>query len=142
VPALDEQVGILMRRVRHEFVYGAALTLLCACRLTQVALVSVRNETPQDLVVYTILPGDPIDRTPVKLTPNQEIGVLKYEEPTSQVTPISEQVRGIRVDSKECLGTLIDGSRMQMASYRLTRPRRWIIRVNPAILRAAGCHIQ
>ena len=59
------------------------LATLQSCRLTEVALVTVRNETKVDVAVKVRLPGQSDFQEDLRLKPAEERTILKYEEPRS-----------------------------------------------------------
>ena len=115
-----------------------AVVAFLSCRVTEVALVTVRNETPAQVAVHVRLPGNPRFRDDVVLKPAEEATILKYEEPKTGVQPLPSLVDGIQVVAGACTGTLetADGTR---AAVRTDHPRRWTIRVTPEVVRASGC---
>ena len=115
------------------------LTLaLSSCRLTEVALVTVRNETPAELGVKVRLPGDPRFQEDRPLPPAQENVLLKYEEPRSEARPMSALVDGLELTTGVCRAKL-EGAAVAAAAVRTEHPRRWTVKVTPELLRSSGC---
>src|SRR4029078_5678176 len=101
MPLVDEHADI---RVRPPW-WLAALALL-SCRLTEVALVTVRNETKADVAIHVRLPGDPQFRDDLVLRPAEERAILKYEEPKSTARSLPSLIDGLQVVSGPCTSTL------------------------------------
>ena len=114
-----------------------ALTVT-SCRLTEVALVTVRNETPAALGVKVRLPGDPTFQDDRPLPPAQENVLLRYEEPRSEARPMSALVDGLELVAGACVARL-EGAAVAAAAVRTEHPRRWTVKVTPELLRTAGC---
>jgi hypothetical protein len=141
---MDEQARVLdlpfcsPLRVRL-IAAGVVAVVLCACRFTEAALVTVLNETSSDITVYTLLPSDGAgDDVPIRLAAHEEGAVVKYEEPRGEVLPLSANVRGIRVVTDDCT-VVVTGASIRAASHRRESRRHWVIRVAPETLRALGC---
>jgi hypothetical protein len=115
----------------------AALLLSPSCRLTEVAVVTVRNETVSDLTVHVRLPGDEDFREDLTLESAQESTVLKYGE-SGEATPLPQLIDELRLVSGTCVGTL-DAATVAELAERSTRARRWTLRVTPGLLRRSGC---
>jgi hypothetical protein len=121
----------------------ASLLLLAAaavlsCRVTEVALVTVRNDTRADVAVRVRLPGSPTFRDDLMLKPTDERTILKYEEQKSAAQALPSLVDGLQVVVGPCMGTL-DTADVARAAVRTEHPRRWTVLVTPAVLRASGC---
>jgi hypothetical protein len=111
---------------------------ISSCRLTEVALVTVRNETPAELGVKVRLPGDPRFQEDRPLPPAQENVLLKYEEPRSETRPMSALVDGLELMAGACVAKL-EGAAVAAAAVRTEHPRRWTVKVTPELLSASGC---
>lgn len=133
MPSVDEHTGVRM----NLWLSIAALTVL-SCRVTEVALVTVRNETKASVTVHVRLPGDPQFRDDVVLNPAEERTILKYEEPKSKAQPMPSLVDGLQIVTGPCTSTL-ENADVARAAVRTERPRRWTVRVTPATLHASGC---
>jgi hypothetical protein len=136
---MDEQACLLGELLRLVAAGLVAVTL-CACRFTEVALVTVLNETSSDITVYTVLPrsdgtGDDV---PVRLAAHEEGAIVKYEEPRGEVLPLSANLRAIRVVAGDCVVVMTGDSMRGVARRRASR-RHWVIHVGSETLRALGC---
>ena len=116
----------------------ALLLALASCRLTEVALVTVRNETGGPLAVRARLPGDPAFREDLALQPAQESTLVKYEEPRHEARALPSLVDGLKVEASGCVATL-EAPAVARAAVRTEQPRRWTVRVTPELLKSAGC---
>jgi len=114
-----------------------ALTLV-SCRFTEMALVTVRNETVYDLAVHLRLPGDEAFREDLILESGQESTLLKYEEPGGVARPLPEVIEALKLITDACVATL-EAPAVAAATLRVPFQRRWLLRVTPALLRASGC---
>jgi hypothetical protein len=114
------------------------LVLLGSCRFTEMALVTVRNETTVELSVHVRLPGDEAFREDLLLESGQESSLLKYEEPGGQARPVLEVIEALKLVTATCALTL-EGPALAQATLRVPYHRRWLLRVTPVLLRQAGC---
>ena len=83
--------GIGILRTRNGLLAGITLVTalgLSACRLTEVALVTVRNDTRAPVAVELRIPGEAVFRDDLMLAPADEGTLLKYEEPRRHARPI------------------------------------------------------
>jgi len=163
VSAVDEQARILSlgessRRVptcarspircRRRCRGGAlaAAFLICVvsigatgCAWTEVALVSVQNETPATVHVRSRLRGNTAFENPFDLTPAEQRPLMKYEEGRFTVEPISNLVLVLEVVTPAgCILRLDDGA-LQRTATRDPDARRWTVHVRPDALAAATC---
>ena len=115
-----------------------ALLLAASCRFTDMALVTVRNETTTDVTVYVRLPGDEQFREDLLLESGQESALLKYEEPGTTPRPVLEVIEALKLVTATCAVTL-EGPALTQATLRVPYHRRWLLRVTPALLQAARC---
>jgi hypothetical protein len=132
----------VMTSVRPLFCASVILaaTAGVGCRLTEVAIVTVRNETTADLTVHTRFPGDVEYNEDRLLRPADERAVLKYEEPRASVTPLSELVVGLRFRTAfGCITAPLESSALFGVSVRDNERRRWTVRITDELLRSKGC---
>lgn len=134
MPSMDEHPHVRMTASRLLLVAATVLS----CRMTEVALVTVRNETKSDVAIHVRLPGDPTFRDDLDLKPAEEKTLLKYEEQGSTAQPLPSLVDGLQVVAGPCTSTL-DTTAVARAAVRTEKPRRWTVLVTPALLRASGC---
>ena len=144
---VDEQAHflrlLLRRRLTPRFLFAGGVLVAMAgsgCRLTEVAIVTVRNETTADFTIHTRLRGDTGYNEDRLLRPTEERAVLKYEEPRSGVTPLSELIVALRFRTASgCTTAPLESSALTGASVRDRERRRWTVRVTNEVLRTEGC---
>jgi type II secretory pathway predicted ATPase ExeA len=130
-------------RARHVEVVHALLIALSfaagGCATTEVAIITVRNETSAELAVQPRLHGQGELDEAVTLRPSEERVMIKYEEPPSRPTPVSRYIEGLRVTTAaRCEGAL-DSSAVTGAAERSRDRRRWTIRLTSQLLRTLAC---
>jgi hypothetical protein len=137
MPPLDEQARLLDTRL---WVLAIALAGLAtsSCRLTEVALVTARNETNSEVGVRVRLPGDPVYREDLTLAPAQESTLLKYEDPRHNPRSLPSLVDGLQLAAGGCVARL-EAPALARAAVRTESPRRWTVRLTPELLKASGC---
>ena len=129
---VDEQAHLLRLVLRRQFtldsVSACVVVIAMAnfgCRLTEVAVVTVRNESSTDFTVHTRLRGDTGYNEDRLLRPTEERAVLKYEEPRSGVTPLSELILGLRFRTASgCTTAPLQSAALLGASVRDRERRR------------------
>src|SRR5664279_1621136 len=72
------------------------LATLAGCRFTDVALVTVRNESSIGIAVHAQLHGEPDLRPDESLAPAEAEALVKYEEPRGAPTSITDLVTRLR----------------------------------------------
>lgn len=123
---------------------GALLTALVvalaapACRHTEMALVTVRNDTPAELVVATRVPGGARFTGTMRLAPNQEDFLIKYEEDKRNARPIERLVEAMRIEVGSCVAS-INQTSIAKSSVRDDENRHWRIHLTQEALTTAGC---
>ena len=153
---MDEQAHVLSRaptpaRLNERVRAGALGTLLSAalawpvllahtsCLSTEVALISVRNETATSVHVRARLRGFDNYEDTFDLAPAEERALVKYEEGRAHVDPVGKRVDGIEVvTSAGCVARVDDGA-LEKASTRESGARRWTVHVLPDAVAAARC---
>jgi hypothetical protein len=112
---------------------------LVGCPLTNVALVSVSNETPAALRVRSRLRGSATFAGTMDLAPAEEKPLLKYQEGRFTVEPIARLVLGLElVTSAGCVARLEDGS-LTRASTRDPDAPLWTVHLRPDDLPGLRC---
>jgi hypothetical protein len=135
---VDEQAVVLRLRIGRALLIALSFAA-GGCATTEVAIITVRNETAADLAVQPRLHGQSELDEPVTLRPSEERVMIKYEEPRSRLTPVSQYVDGLRVTTAaRCEGAL-DSNAVTRAAERSRDRRRWTIRLTSQLLRTSGC---
>lgn len=147
---MDEHVELLKNRGDRECGRGSTrllialpsvlmLLVLGGCPLTNVALVSVSNETPAHLQVRSRLRGNATFAGAMDLAPTEEKPLLKYEEGWFTVEPIAKLVLGLDlVASTGCVARLENGA-LTRASTRDPDAPLWTVHLRPEDLPGIQC---
>ena len=119
MPPLDERPLV---RLRPVSTLVACLLLMApaaaACRTTEVALVTLRNDTPSSILVLARLHGNDDFGTPYHLASHQEDVLIKYEENRRSARPIENMVEAVRIESPSCVASLVQRSRNERKGPR------------------------
>jgi hypothetical protein len=115
-------------------------TICIGCHpLTEVALISVRNESSAPVHVCARVHGSERYQDTVDLAPNEERALVQYEEGRFRVDPVERRVLGLElVTSSGCVARLEDGALVR-ASSRASDSRHWTIHVEQTTLGSARC---
>lgn len=116
------------------------LATLAGCRFTDVALVTVRNESSIGITVHAQLHGAPNLRPDESLAPAEEGALVKYEEPRGAPTPITDLVTRLRFQTTAgCMTRTLEAPGLTANSTRDNKRHRWTIRVTGDLLQKEGC---
>jgi hypothetical protein len=116
------------------------LASLTGCRFTDVALVTVRNESNVGVTVHAQLHGEPDLRPDESLAPAEEGALVKYEEPRGAPTPITDLVTRLRFQTAAgCMTRTLEAPGLTAISMRDNKQHRWTIRVTGDLLQKEGC---
>jgi hypothetical protein len=117
----------------------AVVLLAAGCPITNVALVSVSNQTPTRLHVRARLRANPTFEDAMDLGPTEESALMKYEEGPFTVEPIEKLVNSLElVTPVGCVARLEDGP-LTRASTRDAHATRWTIYLRPDDLPGIRC---
>lgn len=137
MPALDEHPVTLKTR-RLLATVALLLVNAAACRHTEVALVTVRNDTAAELIVATRVPGNSEFTGTMRLAPKQEDILIKYEEDRRKARAIERLVEAMRVEVGSCVAS-VNQTSIVKSSIRDDENRHWRIHLTQEALKVGGC---
>lgn len=111
---------------------------LQACRMTEVALVTIRNETSVGVRLRAGLNGRPPLDPAMHLGPGAEDILLRYEEPRYGTPKVPDYIDSLEITVESCrleLGRI----ELERLAFRKPDVRHWTFRIRRELLDRAGC---
>lgn len=123
------------RTMPSPWLAAFALSLVVGCHTTEVALVTVRNDTDERITLTPWMRGQPHREPAMEVRPREEDILVRYEEPRFGKPSFPPHIRSLTLTIAGCQRELP----YERLATRKPGIRHWVIPVTAAVLAQLGC---